>query len=171
MTDEKLAIDEAERIARHESVKNNVGAEVQEDIVRGSEVYSESEQAQAAAVGSRMKQKALNDVINTETEVERARSLARVSQIVDYCFYVIYGFIGLEIFLELLGARDSSGFKVFIDTVSAPFLVPFKSLVIEPNFGRIQFKLSYVVALIVYLLLHLAINALLRTFAHRKTSI
>jgi len=171
MMDEKLAIDEAERIARHEAIKNSVRAEVQENIVNEADATTVGEQQQASVVGKQMKQKAFQDVVSVETEVERARVLARVSQVIDYGFYVIYGLISLEIFLELLGARDGNAFKQFVDALSAPFLYPFKSLVIEPAFGRIQFKLSYIVALIVYLLLHLAINGLLRTFAHRKTAI
>lgn len=171
MMDEKLAIDEAQRAARHEAIKGSVSAEVQNEIVRQADDISEGEHQQAAAVGKQMKQKALQDVIKTESEVEKSRFLARISQIIDYMFYVFYGIISLEIFLELLGARDGNAFKQLIDALSAPLLFPFKSLVIEPNFGRIQFKLSYLVALIVYLLLHLAINGLLRTFAHRKTAI
>lgn len=171
MMDEKLAIDEAQRAARHEAIKNSVSSEVQDEIVRQADDISESEHQQAAAVGKQMKQKALQDVVKTESEVEKSRFLARISQVIDYMFYVFYGIISLEIFLELLGARDGNTFKQLIDALSAPLLFPFKSLVIEPTFGRIQFKLSYLVALIVYLLLHLAINGLLRTFAHRKTAI
>lgn len=171
MMDEKLAIDEAQRAARHEAIKNEVNAEVQNEISQHANDFSNTEHQQAAVIGSQMKQKALRDVVDTETEVERSKVLARISQIIDYVFYVFYGIISLEIFLELLGARDGNAFKQFIDALSAPLLYPFKSLVIEPNFGRIQFKLSYLVALIVYLLLHLAINGLLRTFAHRKVEI
>lgn len=170
MIDEKLAVDEAERIARHEAVKNTVRSDVQEEIVNQAELQP-TYQRQAAEVGQRMKQKAFQEIASTDKEVERARGVARVSQVVDYIFYVIYGIIGLEIFLELLGARDSSGFKSFIDALSAPLLAPFKSIVIEPSFGRIQFKLSFLVALIVYLLLHLAINGILRMIAHRKVEV
>lgn len=170
MNDEKLAVDEAERIARHEAVKNSVRSDVQEEIVNQAELQP-TYQRQAAEVGQRMKQKAFQEIASTDAEVERARGVARVSQVVDYIFYVIYGIIGLEIFLELLGARDSSGFKSFIDTLSAPLLAPFRSIVIEPSFGRIQFKLSFLVALIVYLLLHLAINGILRMLAHRKVEV
>jgi hypothetical protein len=35
--------------------------------------------------------------------------------------------------------------------------------------GSFRFMLSYIVALVVYLLLHMAVNGLLRLFVRRKT--
>ena len=83
----------------------------------------------------------------------------------------LYGIIALEIILELIGARESNGFKNFVDTIASPFLAPFRGLVADPSSGAMQLRLSYIVALAVYLLVHLAINGLLRLFAHRKTAV
>jgi uncharacterized protein YggT (Ycf19 family) len=94
-----------------------------------------------------------------------------VSQIVDYVFYVIYGIVGLEIILELLGARESAGFKKFVDALAAPLLAPFEGLMPDPQAGPFRLMLSYITALVVYLLLHLAVNGLLRMFAHRKVAV
>jgi hypothetical protein len=58
-----------------------------------------------------------------------------------------------------------------METVCAPLLAPFKSLMPSVGSGSFQLRLSYVFALIVYLLLHLAINGLLRLLASRKTAI
>jgi hypothetical protein len=41
----------------------------------------------------------------------------------------------------------------------------------DPASGRFQLRLSYLIALVVYLLLHLAINGLLRLLAHKKTAL
>ncbi len=57
---------------------------------------------------------------STEHEVERARGLARVSQIVDYIFYVIYALLGLRFLLALMAARSTSGFVRFIVAVTDP---------------------------------------------------
>ena len=95
----------------------------------------------------------------------------RPSQFVDYGFYLIYGLIGLEIILEFLAARQSSGFKQFLDAVTTPFLAPFKGLMADPSVGSMQLMLSYVVALVVYALLHMAVNGLLRLFAEKKSAI
>jgi len=84
---------------------------------------------------------------------------------------VIYGLIGLEIVLELFGARQASGFKRFLDAVTLPLLGPFRGLMPDPAVGSMQLMLSYIVALGVYSLLHMALNGVLRLFAQRKSSI
>jgi uncharacterized protein YggT (Ycf19 family) len=167
--DEKLTIDESRKIAQHEAVKGAVREEVHSEIARDANRLDPAERAQASQVAEDLKHKAVNEVVETETEIERARGVARVSQVVDYIFYLIYGIIGLEIILELIGARESNAFKNFIDTLASPLLAPFRGLVDDPSSGGMQLRLSYIVALIVYLLLHLAINGLLRLLAHRRT--
>lgn len=169
--DEKLAIDESRKVAQHEAIKGAVREEVHQEIARDASRLDPIEREQASAAAESLKHKAVNEVVETEGEIERARGVARISQFVDYIFYLIYGIIGLEILLELIGARDSNGFKRFIDTLAAPLLAPFRGLVSEPSVGAMQFRLSYIVAFIVYLLVHLAITALLRMVAHRRTTV
>jgi len=104
--------------------------------------------------------------------VERGRSLARVSQVVDYIFWVIYALLGMRFLLALLAARSTAGFVQFIVTISSPFYEPFRGIVASPRTdGGHTLLLPIVVAIIAYALLHLGINALLRMFAHRKTEI
>lgn len=169
--DEKLAIDESQRIVEHEAVKRDARQGVHAEIAGQAERLDEHDKARAAAVGEHLKQKAITEVVDTETEIERARGVARISQVIDYIFYVIYGLIGLEVILDLLGARQGNAFNRFIETVSSPFLAPFRGLMSDPASGRFQLKLSYIFALIFYILLHLAINGLLRLLAHRKTAV
>lgn len=169
--DEKLAIDESRRVANHEAMKDAVRGEVHREVVDRAERVDTMDREQADELAGRFKEKATREVVETETEIERARGVARVSQVIDYIFYLIYGIIGLEIFLELIGARESNAFKNFVDMLAAPLVAPFAGLVSEPSRGAYQFRLSYIVALIVYLLIHLAINGLLRMIAHRKTAV
>ncbi|HJQ71742.1 MAG TPA: YggT family protein [Blastocatellia bacterium] len=169
--DEKLAIDESRRVAQHEAIKGTVREEVHSEIARKADRLDPVERAEADQVAEELKHKAVHEVRETETEIDRARGVARVSQVIDYIFYLIYGIIGLEIILELIGARESNGFKNFIDTIASPLLAPFRGLVADPARGAMQLRLSYIVALAVYLLLHLAINGLLRMIAHRKTTV
>jgi len=119
--------------------------------------------------GEQLKRKALTEVTGTESELERSKGIARLSQVIDYLFYLIYGLISLQIMLDLLGARRGNGFRNFVDTICGPLLAPFNSLMPSVGSGNFQLRLSYVFALIVYLLLHLAINGLLRLLTHRKT--
>ena len=166
--DEKLAIDESERAARHQAIKGEVRQEVQGEIARQSRP-DEQQHAETAALGGHFREKAIDELAGVEAEIDRGRAAARVSQIVDYIFYLIYALIGLEIVLELLGARDTNAFKNFVDGLTAPLLLPFNTLMPDLARGRFQLRVSYLVAIFVYVLLHLAINGLLRLFAHRKT--
>jgi YGGT family len=173
MSDDKLAIEEARRAAQHESVKNQVEGEVQSEISdRAAVKTAPGESQKINEVAGEFRSKAVDEVIDTEREVERSRSLARVSQIVDYIFWVIYALLGMRFLLALLAARSSAGFVQFIVTVSSPFYEPFRGIVASPRTdGGHTLLLPIVVAIIAYALLHLGINALLRMFAHRKTAI
>ena len=169
--DNNLAVDEARRVEQHEAVKSAVNGEVNAEIARAADTVTPQEQAQAHVVGHEFKQKAINEVVETENDVERAKGVARVSQVVDYVFYLIYGIISLEIILEFLGAREGAGFKRMIDAIAAPILAPFQGLMPTPSAGPFRLVLSYIMALVVYLLLHLAVNGLLRMFVHRKVAV
>lgn len=169
LEDDTLAADESERAARHQAIKGEVRREAQEEISRHAKANEQS--SETAAIGEHFREKAIGEVVHTEAEIDRGRAAARVSQVVDYVFYVIYALIGLEILLELLGARETNGFKNFIDAVTTPLLLPFNRLMPDLANGRFQLKVSYLIALLVYVMLHLAVNGLLRMMAHRKTSI
>jgi len=169
--DDRLASDEARRRAQHESIKEDVGERVHHDIVRESEDAAPGDRARAEALAESFKRKAVREVATTEAQIERGAVAARISQVVDYVFFVAYGFIGLAIILEALGARESAGFKRFVDAVTAPLLAPFEGLLPDPAVGSFQFMLSYVIALVVYVLLHAAINGALRILAHRKVAV
>jgi len=166
-----LTIDESNRVTSYEAIKGTVQQDVSTEIANHANRLDEAERARAAAVGGRLKRKALDEVVNTETELEQSKAIARVSQVIDYLFYLIYGLISLEITLDLLGAHRGNSFRNFIDAMCGPLLAPFKSLMPSIGSGNFQLRLSYVFALIVYLLLHLAINGLLRLLAHKKMAI
>lgn len=171
LEDEKLAIDESQRLAEHEAIKHDARQGVHAEIARHADQLGERDKTRAALVGEELKSKAMAEVVETETELDRARGVARVSQIVDYIFYLIYGLIGLEIILDLLGARESNSFYRLIDRLNSPLLAPFRGLMSDPASGRFQLRLSFIFALIVYILVHLAINGLLRLLVHRKVSV
>ena len=171
--DDKLAADEARRSVQHGTVKAQVEGEVQAEIAdRASAGPAPGEAQKIDDVAGKFRSKAVNEVVDTEREVERGRGAARVSQIVDYIFYVIYALLGMRFLLALLAARSSAGFVQFIVTVTNPFYAPFRGIVASPqtNQGH-TLLLPIVVAIIAYVLLHLAINGLLRMLAHRKTEI
>ena len=173
MSDDKLALEEARRATQHESVKAQVEGEVQAEITqRAAEKSPASDAKRIDSVASDFRSKAVDEVVETEHEVQRSRSLARISQVIDYIFYVIYALLGMRFLLALLAARSSAGFVQFIVAVSNPFYEPFRGIVSSPRTdGGHTLLLPIVVAIIAYILLHLGIIALLRIFAHRKTEI
>jgi uncharacterized membrane protein len=170
--DDKLAADEARRSVQHESVKANVEGEVQAEIADEAQAPVVGESQKIREVAGEFRSKAVNEVIDTEREVERGRGAARVSQIVDYIFYVIYALLGMRFLLALMAARSTAGFVQFIVTVTNPFYAPFRGIVASPTTDQGHtLLLPIVIAIIAYVLLHLAINGLLRMMAHRKTQI
>jgi uncharacterized protein YggT (Ycf19 family) len=172
MEDNKLAADEARREVQHEAVKSQIESDVNAEIAARADRTTPSEAQQMEQVAGEFRGKAINEVVDTEHEVERARGLARVSQVVDYIFYVIYALLALRLLLALLAARSSAGFVQFIYTVTDPLYAPFRGIVASPRAeGGYTLALPIVIAIIVYALLHLGINGLLRLIAHRKTEI
>jgi hypothetical protein len=172
MEDNKLAAEEARREVQHESVKAQVESDVNAEIASRADRTTPREARVMEDVAGEFRAKAVNEVVETEREVERARGLARVSQVIDYIFYLIYALLGMRFFLNLLGARQGAGFVQLINGVTNPFYAPFKGIVPTPSTAEgFRLALPILVALIAYILLHLAINGLLRLFAHRKTAI
>ncbi|HSB27056.1 MAG TPA: hypothetical protein VLE19_04340 [Pyrinomonadaceae bacterium] len=173
MDDEKLALEEARRASQHEAVKAQVDGDVQSEISqRSAQQRAPNESQRIEEVAGDFRSKAVDEVIDTEREVQRSRGLARVSQVVDYVFYVIYALLGMRFLLALLAARSGAGFVRFIVAVSNPFYSPFRGIVASPRTDQGHtLLLPVVVAIISYALLHLLINGLLRMLAHRKTQI
>lgn len=97
--------------------------------------------------------------------VERAILINRVMQVVSYLFGILYALIGFQFMLELFAARDRNGVKQFLDAVTAPFLGPFRTLLPSMEIGGSELIFSYIVALLVYASIHLAINRLAKIMA------
>jgi uncharacterized membrane protein len=170
--DDKLAAEEDRRAVQHESVKAQVEGEVQAEIADQAQAPVAGESQRVQQVAGEFRAKAVNEVVATEREVERGRGAARVSQIVDYIFFVIYALLGMRFLLALMAAHSTAGFVQFIVTVTNPFYAPFRGIVDSPRTDQGHtLLLPVVIALVAYLLLHLAINGLLRMLAHRKTQI
>ncbi len=94
---------------------------------------------------------------------DRRRNLIhRVTLGVDYLFYVLYGLLAVRFVLAVLGAAETAGFVQFIRGVTDPFYAPFSGIVGSPatNGGVLDFPL--IIALLAYMLLHLAVRGLLR---------
>src|SRR2546422_7405487 len=172
MDDDKLAIEEARRAGQHSSVKSQVEGEVQAEIAQSAASTPAPENERIDQMAGQFRAKAVDEVVETEREVGRARGVARISQIVDYIFYVIYALLGMRFLLALLAARSGAGFVKFIVAVTDPFYRPFRGILASPSTDSGHtLVLPLMIAIIVYILLHLGINGLLRIVAHRKTAV
>ena len=172
MDDDKLAIEEARRAGQHGSVKAQVEGEVQAEIAERAAQIPAPETEKIDQVAGEFRARAVTEVVETEREVGRARGVARISQVIDYLFFVLYALLAMRFLLALLAAKSSAGFVQFIVTATNPFYAPFKGIVASPAVqGGHTLMLPLVIAIIVYILLHLGINGLLRMFAHRKTAV
>jgi len=172
MSDNKLGMEEARRAGQHGAVKSQAEGEVQAEIAESATEAPPAQGQKIDQVAGDFRAKAVNEVVETEREVGRARGAARVSQVIDYIFYVLYALLGLRFLLALLAARSDAGFVRFIVAVTSPFYEPFRGIVASPRTdGGHTLMLPLVIAIIVYILLHLGINGLLRMFAHRKTAV
>lgn len=172
MVDDKLALEEAARAAEYESIKRDVKADVGAEIHGEAARSAVSSSARVEDLAQGMRRQAVDEVIETDREVRRSRTTARISQVVDYLFFLIYGLLAIRLLLALFAARESAGFYRFIKSLTDPFYAPFRGLVPSPSTAEgFTLALPIIVAIVVYMLLHLAINGLLRLLAHRKTTI
>ena len=172
MTDDKLEMDEAQRAANYEAIKSTVKADVGSEIATDARRVTPSHVDRVDDVAARMRERSVTEVEQTEREVERGRFVARVSQVVDYIFFLVYGLLAIRLLLELFAARESAGFFKFIKTITDPIYSPFRGLVPSPTTPEgFTLALPIIVAIVVYMLLHLAINGLLRMIAHRKVEV
>lgn len=171
MVDNTLAEDEAQRSANYEAIKSEVKSEVGGEIAYEAERPNASQAREVDEIAHGMREKAVNEVVQTERDVERGRFFARVSQIVDYVFFLIYGLLAIRLILEMFGAKESAGFVKFIKSATGLLYAPFNGIVPSPSDNGFTLALPIIVAIVVYMLLHLAINGILRIFVHRKTTI
>lgn len=171
MQDNKVAVDEARRVAQHSSMKSQVERDVNAGIAERAEHTTVTESRKMENVAGAFRGKAIDEVVGTDREVRRARGLARGSQVVDYAFYVVYTLLAMRLVLALIGARSSAGFVQFIHIVTTPFYAMFRGIVGSPTAGDSTLAMPIVIALIVYAVLHVGIKALLRLIAHRRTEI
>ena len=168
MTDNKLEQDEAQRTANYEAVKSNAAGEV---VAEAGRAHPDAD-LQIDDIATGMRQKAAHAIVQTDREIGRGRVMARVSQVVDYVFFLIYGLLTIRLLLELFAARENAGFFKFIKSATGFLYEPFRGLMPSPSTPEgFTLALPIIVAIVVYVLLHVAINGLLRMFAHRKTEI
>jgi hypothetical protein len=106
-----------------------------------------------------------------EAIARRRRVSSLLYQLLDYAFFVLYGLLAVRLALGLLAASEQAGFVVFIHALTAPFYGPFMDIVPALPLARGTFELSIVIALLAYMLLHVAVRGLLHVLVGTRRSI
>ena len=102
----------------------------------------------------------------------RRHGLARVSQFIDYAFMLLYSLLFLRVLLVFFSARGGSGFVKFVEGITNPFFAPFRGIVASQEVADgFTLAVPILIALVVYGLLHLAINRLLHVVVYRRTTL
>jgi uncharacterized protein YggT (Ycf19 family) len=172
-TDVPLATEEARRALRHDAVKARVEGDVNAEIAaQARQQHPPAGARKIEQVVGTFREHAVDDVIDSERTVRRSRGVARVSQFIDYAFFLVYALLALRFVLALIAARSTSGFVQMIVSLTGPLYAPFKGIVASPRLDDGHtLPLPVLVAIGAYLLLHLAVNRLLRLIAVRKTAV
>jgi uncharacterized protein YggT (Ycf19 family) len=172
MDDPKLAADEERRAVQHDAIKSNIESDVNAEIAARAKARDAATAGEIREAAVELRDVAVQEVKESEREIVRGRGAARVSQVVDYIFWLIYAVLGLRFLLGMIGARSDAGFTQFVRAITDPFYFPFRGLVQSPEApGGYVFEWPILIAICVYALLHWAINGFLRMMAERKTNI
>ncbi len=172
MQEDDVTNAEAREASRLAAMKQKVGSHVNAEIGSQASVADAAGHARVDAVAAGMRERAIDETVSRDRSVGHARTAARGSQFLDYAFYVLYALLGIRLVLAMIAAQSNNGFVQFIGTVTNPFYAPFKGIVASPSTeGGNTIVFPIVVALVVYALLHLAVNGLLRMVGSRKTEI
>ena len=89
----------------------------------------------------------------------------RLTLVVDYLFYLLYGLLGIRFVLVLLGAAETAGFVQFVNGLTSPCYAPFEGLVARSTIDGRMVDFALLLALLAYILLHIAVRGLLRLLA------
>lgn len=153
-------------------VVSEVNDGVESEIAARAAAPSPDEPARIERVAADLRGTAIAGVARDVRDVGVARVIGRISQVVDYLFFVVYGLLGLRFVLALIAARSTAGFTQFIAMVTDPLYAPFRGIVSNTNLGHGYVVVaSVVVALVVYGMAHVAVRGLLRIVAHRNATV
>ena len=171
-TTNALADEDGRRALQHGSMKASVVSDVNAEIEDQASRPVPPTAGKIEAVAATFRNHAVDDVVDSERAVRRSRGVARLSQFIDYAFFLIYTLLAIRFVLVLAAARSTSGFVELIVRITDPFYTPFKGIVAstEASPGH-TLMLPLLVALGAYFVLHVAINRLLRLVTIRKTAI
>jgi uncharacterized protein YggT (Ycf19 family) len=88
--------------------------------------------------------------VTEDVNAGQRQTLQWVTALIGFLFTVLEGLIGLRVVLKLIDANSNNAFASFIYALTAFFVAPFNTLMVNPAFGGNVLELTSLVALIVY---------------------
>ncbi len=95
---------------------------------------------------------AATEQVTRDVAAERRLGSYQVTRIIWTILGVLEIVLALRFALKLIAANPDSGFTVFMNSISAPFLAPFTGLVGTPTSGGMVFEATTLIAMAVYAL-------------------
>ena len=92
MVDDKLAFEEEQRNANYEAMKTDVKSDLTSEIASHADQPKNSESQRIENIAGDMRHKAINEIVQTDNEIQRGRALARVSRLLITSFLLFTGF-------------------------------------------------------------------------------
>ena len=169
---DRVAAAEARHAAMNGSTRSRVEREVNAEIADRAEQMTRAEAERIERHAEELRGKAIRELVGTERAVRRARRLARLSQYIDYVFALLYSLLGIRLALAVIAANGNAGFVRLVREITDPFYSLFRGIVASPvaaDGGTLAWPI--VIAMVAYMLLHVAIKGFLHLVAHRRTAV
>lgn len=171
MEDDRVATDDNRRVAQYTATVSDIEGDVNADLAQRAERGSAAESKRLDQVAGDMRTDAIDEVTDQGRDMSRGRLFARISQVTDYVFSLLYGLLAIRLVLALLAANPSNGFVRLIGAVTEPFYTLFRGIVGSPSAEGHTLVVPILIAMAAYALLHGAIKGLLRMVVHRETAV
>jgi hypothetical protein len=163
-----VRLNEERQAALHQQLRAALADAVNARFKRLSARIKLQPVAEFTGAAHHLKQRSVQEASETDREPGAGGTAARISGVVDYLFYLIYGLITLRFLLQLMGEPTGNDFTQFVASLSQRLIAPLEGLVPTPSNSSYRIERSYLLAPIAYLSLHLAINGIFRLIAGRK---
>jgi len=154
-------------------IESRVDNQIESEIAaRAARPIDAAEPARIADVAADLRSRAVSNVVAEKRRDSVRGVAARIAQFVDFAFVVVYVLLLMRFGLALAGANLATRFAHLLVVVTNPLYAPFRGIMGAPDVdGGGRFVMSLLVAIVVYLFVHLGVHQLLHTIAVRRRTI
>ncbi len=163
-------ISDEDRLAdQHEAAQSAVEQDLTSEVSLRAEREAHKDSPDLDRMAQTAKERAVAEVAGAARRAERRRGLARLVQVMDYLFGIVYVLLAVRLVLDIIGANPASGFVKLVATVTDPVFAMFQGILRSPHVpGGFTIALPILVAIGAYALLHWGARSLSRLIAYRR---